>query len=1819
MADLSKFPSLSSTTHKGDELALKIVADLMGPLFEGGLTWQESLARSALEEDPDKNILIKIDTNRRSIKKADKKNKDIFAKLNSYTLNQVKNHALRFGVEQAAQAAQAAPPRGSTWGFKGFVGSSNVESRDYEDVLAQDILSAPICDVCIVQYGEAIPDGYYRLLKTLSNKKANLNSGSGGNPIYLCIKKDLTGKLAPITNFIVIFPDRNEYVPPGYHVVQRGKAGCNINTGTGAERIYLCYKKDFLGNPIVDIQIILPSKTEDPPKSFNVIEKSTSGVQANLNLGNSGPPIFFCYRQELIRLSCLLNEGDPDAERRRSFFPDSLERKALLREDRGRSASPVPRGRGDGILKIPSTSDLNLPAKDEATSPAVAHLTAEDNHEIDSISAPSDKVGSPTTLEKASDLPTEDDWMEAAEESDVVREAEMSYLRRMQDVVDASGKLIDLKRRKALLAVLAAVYVRHGIISELAVAGLSKLLKDTDFFENDLSSLPLPGTITMLDLTIESVCDRFDLSAEGDHDTLLQFLKICIKHSAARLSPISLQRMFRAISYLCCCYSTRSTWLIKGLPMPLSEPGMDISPFKVLKELVWDTVAQVETVEIAHFLPDPDPPQYTALADLTNKSESYLEVRLIVEDLIDDAIDSVDVSRICEAAYQTISKQSTSTSSSSFWQLINNYSKKLFADYPNRNAYVTLCAICKQAWYGIRTSPTGDPIPRDLGSKLLALESISEFCQCAGEKMKMSKVVGYQIRRIVVPCILYNISYAMVDHKIFAKVLSIITALWKKWRRHIRIEFAILCEQLVFKVLQASVVQIRPIFQMIAVQEVINWFDQPHMLIEMFVNYDIDRKFVSHWNTFSYLVRSMCAIGRRLSVETKAWDWKHGGAASQPDETHGVGVTIRDVHSQALEEVSRMAKTLMDASGHAFLIMQDSEFRNRSLGAGAGWVEDEDAASRDTSRGSGSPSTGRKVGSVRSSRAAHEESEGLIKEAIKISTEKGSLKKAVAFLLSKGFMPDTPQEIANFLRVYKNSFDAEAIGEFLGEGGTNPVEEDYWSQIRFRYTRAVSFVEMDIEPALRLYLTNCGFRLPGEAQKINRFVEVFVKAFWQDNSGTEYCPFKHPDTVHLLSYAIIMLNTDLHRANTDKKKNKKMSKEEFINNLRGADQGSDVDKDYLQRIYDNVANQPIELAVKTPTTSSHGHSTGLAAHKAEENKAEEKKDDIVNSVLSSNPKATAAEARIAEEKRFILDVCRSLRDSEDLLRSLASFSYRFQQTNIDMKISLDLVSFMFETVWFHFHAIVESIFNAENADMHAKFTALDILCYCLTSSIFLDLKMERMVFASLLKKFRASCESLPHVLSNPRHVPDDSWFLDIENVSADTALETIAKLHHLMVHIKDTIQESMNYELTRQVAAKFEKKAKILENNTFFVRQGDLSKVSRNGRATPYRFFLFSDHLIYAHMSMKKEYVVHASLALTAMSASDIDTDPSCCSFYVSHPVKSFVVVAESPVAKQHWLRDIRQTIVNCKKREHVANNTGGPVGRRMSMISRIESQQQTQLQEREASISYISPERNKARRASYRTVETESEEAIVPYQTVPFSAPCSPSKGAMNSSQDGQDSQGNGQRGQEAHNAQCLLTASELGGEEVEEEGEDDEVDDGERKDLGGWESDTLREEMERDDGEEYRKGHPVERKQRKKGSLAVMPKLAAANAVTSATVPTSELTPEERAKKQRAAIEKFKDVVTDLSSKPLNALFLAVSLPRYSEGTERRLLSVAQNGDSTLPLLCVCLCDLFFCSVTNVDLSVTLLHWHGESLALSVGIDVLERHGLCSWIGAP
>jgi hypothetical protein len=300
---------------------------------------------------------------------------------------------------------------------------------------------------------------------------------------------------------------------------------------------------------------------------------------------------------------------------------------------------------------------------------------------------------------------------------------------------------------------------------------------------------------------------------------------------------------------------------------------------------------------------------------------------------------------------------------------------------------------------------------------------------------------------------------------------------------------------------------------------------------------------------------------------------------------------------------------------------------------------------------------------------------------------------------------------------------------------------------------------------------------------------------------------------------------------------------------------------------------------------------------------------------------------------------------------------------------------MYETVWFHFHAITEALLSSLNSDIYVTFAAVDILCYSLNSSIFLNLRTERAAFAGQLFRFQKMCLEADSSLICKLN--DDSWFQRVSEASPETAMECIADIHHLSVLLKDGIQESANYEVTRSVAARIEKKARVLELNTFFVREGDLFKKSRTGRLVAYKFFLFSDHLIYSHQSIMgigtllpyqlhpllsisslsppssslaaliilyhlmsgTEFKVHEQLALAPMTISDID-DPSGCSFFIAHPTKSFVIVAESREVKSLWLRDTFQTIVSCRKREALKLNGQ----RKMSIIDRIEGQQKSGL-----------------------------------------------------------------------------------------------------------------------------------------------------------------------------------------------------------------------------------------------------------------------------------
>ena len=119
------------------------------------------------------------------------------------------------------------------------------------------------------------------------------------------------------------------------------------------------------------------------------------------------------------------------------------------------------------------------------------------------------------------------------------------------------------------------------------------------------------------------------------------------------------------------------------------------------------------------------------------------------------------------------------------------------------------------------------------------------------------------------------------------------------------------------------------------------------------------------------------------------------------------------------------------------------------------------------------------------------------------------------------------------------------------------------------YVKTFDFTNATLDAALRAFLD--GFRLPGEAQKISRFLEAFADAYFAANPGGEVAD---ADAAYVLSYSIIMLNTDQHNPQV---KNK-MTLDQFVRNNGGTNGGADFPRAVLEAIFHEISGNEIVLA-----------------------------------------------------------------------------------------------------------------------------------------------------------------------------------------------------------------------------------------------------------------------------------------------------------------------------------------------------------------------------------------------------------------------------------------------------------------------------------------------------------------------------------------------------------------------------------------------------------------------------------------------------------------
>lgn len=184
-------------------------------------------------------------------------------------------------------------------------------------------------------------------------------------------------------------------------------------------------------------------------------------------------------------------------------------------------------------------------------------------------------------------------------------------------------------------------------------------------------------------------------------------------------------------------------------------------------------------------------------------------------------------------------------------------------------------------------------------------------------------------------------------------------------------------------------------------------------------------------------------------------------------------------------------------------------------------------------------------------------------------------KKGIPLLVEKGFInTNSEDDIAKFLFDNNARLNKKMIGEYIA----SPDNVTLLS----KFINLFDFTGLRIDEAIRTLLTK--FRLPGESQQIERVVEQFSSKYVEDQN---YDPEKSnldiegdystvqpdADSVFILSYSVIMLNTDFYNPQVKKH----MTFDDYTYNLRGCNNQKDFPLWYLDKVYCSIRDKEIVM------------------------------------------------------------------------------------------------------------------------------------------------------------------------------------------------------------------------------------------------------------------------------------------------------------------------------------------------------------------------------------------------------------------------------------------------------------------------------------------------------------------------------------------------------------------------------------------------------------------------------------------------------------------
>ncbi|XP_043961463.1 brefeldin A-inhibited guanine nucleotide-exchange protein 1 [Gambusia affinis] len=470
-----------------------------------------------------------------------------------------------------------------------------------------------------------------------------------------------------------------------------------------------------------------------------------------------------------------------------------------------------------------------------------------------------------------------------------------------------------------------------------------------------------------------------------------------------------------------------------------------------------------------------------------------------------------------------------------------------FSHILQKDAFLVFRSLCKLSMKPLSDGPP-DPKSHELRSKVLSLQLLLSILQNAGPIFKTNEMFINAIKQYL--CVALSKNGVSSVPEVFELSLSIFLTLLSHFKTHLKMQIEVFFKEIFLYILETSTSSYD--HKWMVIQTLTRICADAQSVVDIYVNYDCD---LNAANIFERLVNDLSKIAQ-------------GRGGHELGTTPQQELTLR---KKGLECLVSILKCMVEWSKDQYVNpnSQTSLGQEKPSEQDSSETKATESINRYGSINSLDSTASSGIGSYSTQMSGTDNPEQfevlkqqkeIIEQGIDLFNKKP--KRGIQYLQEQGMLGTTPEDLAQFLH-QEERLDSTQVGEFLGDN------DRFNKEVMYAYVDQMDFQGKDFVSALRIFLE--GFRLPGEAQKIDRLMEKFAARYLECNQGQTL--FASADTAYVLAYSIIMLTTDLHSPQV---KNK-MTKEQYIKMNRGINDSKDLPEEYLSAIYDEIAGKKIAM------------------------------------------------------------------------------------------------------------------------------------------------------------------------------------------------------------------------------------------------------------------------------------------------------------------------------------------------------------------------------------------------------------------------------------------------------------------------------------------------------------------------------------------------------------------------------------------------------------------------------------------------------------------